>query len=112
MNSESYPTENVVERAVDSQVNALVGNRDINLNTIIKVSMMKDMDQLNEDEMKDILSRIANSNRLEDFYIKKEYQMTYDLAGNIIPVNTINGEGKESEGNIESVISESEGSES
>jgi len=92
MSGENYPVASVVEQAVNNQVNALVGNKDVNLNTIVKMSLMNEMNQIQIDEMNEILGRIYNNNKAEDFYIKKEYELTYDLAGNLIPVNDIDGQ--------------------
>ena len=105
MSSENYPVANVVEQAVNNQVNALVGNHDVNLNTIVKLSLMNNMEQIKEDEVKEILNRISSSNKVESYFIQKEYELTYDLDGNIIPVDNINGEEK---GNTTSIVSQPE----
>jgi hypothetical protein len=104
---ENYPVESVVERVVENQVNALVGNNDVNLKTIVKMSMMEEMNQVNKDEMEEVISKIKRNNELEKYYIEQDYELTYDLAGNIIPINCIN-EGKEVKQDFEGIISKSE----
>jgi hypothetical protein len=57
-------------------------------------------------EMKEILERIHANNKVEDWYIKQEYHLTYDNDGNIIPVNDIEDERKTIEGDTKNIIYE------
>jgi hypothetical protein len=113
--SENYPVQDILEQAINKQVNALVGNNDVNLNTIIKMSLMNEYKQVNSKEMEDILARISSNNQVEKYYVDKEYEMTIDCDGNIVPVNSIsNAEKKpncEGEKDTGSIIPEPEGSE-
>ena len=83
----NLPVESVVEQAVNIQVNKLVGDKDTNLNTIVKMSLIP---SANEGEYESILANIRNNNNMEQYFIEQEYQLTYDCAGNIIPVKCIN----------------------
>ena len=79
----NLPVESLVEQAVNKQVNKLVGNNDTNLNTIVKMSLLPEIDV---NEYQSILAKIKSNNALEQYYIEKEYDLTYDCAGNLIPV--------------------------
>jgi len=87
--SESFPVESVIERSVNSSVNSLVGNNDTNLKTIVKMSLMSDMNKLNPSDIETIIQKIHENNEVEKYYIEKEYELTYDLCGNIIPVGNL-----------------------
>ena len=98
MSDEKYPISNVIEQTIQNQVNALVGNNDVNLNTIVKMSLMHEMSQekglslIEEDEIKKVLNQIVSNNQVESYFISNEYELTYDMFGNLIPVHNINGE--------------------
>ena len=85
----NLPVESLVEQAVNKQVNKLVGNNDTNLNTIVKMSLLPEIDA---NEYQSILAKIKSNNVMEQYYIEKEYDLTYDCAGNLIPVKCINEE--------------------
>ena len=91
----SYPVQDALEQAVSRQVNALVGTSDVNLNTVVKMALMEERSQLNAKEMQEVLARISFNNQVEKYYIEKEYELTYDCGGNIVPVNSIETNGKE-----------------
>ena len=103
----SLPVVNPLEESINNQVSALVGNNDVNLKTIIKMSIMNDM--FPNVDNKEIIKQMEENNKMETFLIEKEYQLTYDMAGNLIPIECIN-EGKESQKDPQSVIPKSEGS--
>ena len=84
--SNSFTIESVVERSVNNSVSSLVGNNDTNLKTIVKMSIMKDMNRLDTEEMESLLQKLQENNAIEKYYIEREYGLTYDLCGNIIPV--------------------------
>lgn len=105
---DDFPVSNSVEQSVNRQVNALVGNNDINLNTIVKMSLLKENSvgfYINDNIQQEVLAKITKSNKVEQYWIDKEFELTMDSNGNIIPVN-INAEK-----DTTSVILESEGSE-
>ena len=85
----NLPVESLVEQAVNRQVNSLVGDKDMNLNTIVKMSLLP---EISENEYQSILAKIKSNNVVEQYYIEKEYDLTYDCAGNLIPVKCINEE--------------------
>ena len=96
----NLPVESLLEQSVNRQVNNLVGDKDTNLNTIVKMSLLP---EINANEYQSILANIKNNNTLEQYFIEKEYDLTYDCAGNLvltkdkIPVKCINEETTESE---------------
>ena len=111
--SSSYPVQDALEQAVNNQVTALIGNSDVNLNTIIKLSLMNEMNQVNVKEMEEVLARIASNNDVERYYIEKEYGLTMDCGGNIVSLNIIDAkqeENNKSEEDTRSIIPEPEGS--
>jgi len=102
-----FPVESIVDQAVKNQTNALVGTKDINLNTIIKMSIMSEMAHLEEDNIKEVLVKIYDANKAESYWIHKEYELTLDVAGNIVSLPNTNGETQK---NTIRVDDESEGS--
>jgi len=112
----NLPVESLLEQSVNRQVNNLVGDRDTNLNTIVKMSLIP---EINANEYQSILANIRNNNNMEQYFIEKEYELTYDCAGNLVPVEKdkipikcINGETTESQEksatNSRSILPESE----
>jgi hypothetical protein len=87
--------ESLVEQSVNRQVDKLVGERDGNLSTILKMTLLPE----NYDE--NVLAKIRKNNELEKYYIEKEYLLTYDSAGNIIDVDNID-DGKGTKGDKQS----------
>jgi hypothetical protein len=92
----NLPVESLLEQAVNRQVNGLVGDKDTNLNTIVKMSLLPEIEA---NEYQSILAKIKSNNVVEQYYIEKEYDLTYDRAGNLVPVKNdkipiecINGE--------------------
>jgi hypothetical protein len=90
MSEENYPVISAIEQSITKQVNALIGKNDVNLNTLYKLAIMKEINQISEDEEREILQRIKASNKVEDFYINQEYELTYDKSGNLIFENNKN----------------------
>ena len=85
----NFPVESIVDQAVKNQTNALVGTKDTNLNTIVKMSLMSEMSLEN---IKEVLIKIYDTNKAEDYWVRKEYELTLDLGGNIVSVPYTNGE--------------------
>ena len=101
-----FHVADIVETAVSSQVNSLIGTNDTNLNTIMKMSLLN----TGKDKVKSVVSQMLANNSLEKYWIDKEYGLTYDLAGNLIPVDSIHE--AEEESNLGCIVSEPERSES
>jgi len=87
-----FPVQSIVEQAVKNQTNALVGTSDVNLNTIVKMSLMSEINQLNEDVVKEVLMKIHDANKDEHYWIHKEYELTYDASGNLVSLHNTDGE--------------------
>jgi len=46
--ADNYPVVNVVEQSVNNQVNSMLGNNDVNLKTIFKLSIMEELGQVDK----------------------------------------------------------------
>ena len=101
-----FHVADIVETAVSSQVNSLIGTNDTNLNTIMKMTLL----QPSYEKMKAVVNQMLANNKMEKYWIDKEYGLTYDLAGNLIPVDSIHE--AEEESNLGCIVSEPERSES
>ena len=88
MSSETYPVENIVEQSVNNQVNSLLGNNDVNLKTIFKLSIMEELGQVDKEDLENVINKIKQNNKTEAYYINKEYELSYDLSGNLINCKT------------------------
>jgi uncharacterized protein YacL (UPF0231 family) len=105
-----FPVADVVEQAVSSQVNALVGNSDVNLNTILKMSLLNEIKPLGEDKINAVLQQMKSNNAYEKHLIEQDYLLTMDTKGNLIYANNIKYERKE-EDNSGSIVPEPKRSE-
>jgi hypothetical protein len=92
-----FPICSPIEQSVQNQVNSLVGNNDINLNTIVKMSLMDEIKPIDEEIKQDIINKMKSNNAMEQYFVEKEYMLTYDICGNIILLNTIDEKGKNTE---------------
>ena len=89
MSSETYPVENVVEQSINNQINSMLGNNDVNLKTIFKLSIMEELGQgLDKEDLENVINKIKENNKLEAYYINKEYELSYDLSGNLTNFRT------------------------
>lgn len=111
--TDNYPVRDYIEQTIASQTVALMGNNDINLNTIVKMSLISEIKPMDEAKVKQILDQISSTNKAEKYWIEREYMMTMDSGGNVVPVQNISNnniddkiESKE-EGNSECVVPES-----
>ena len=106
----SFPITNPLEESINNQVNSMVGNNDVNLKTIVKMALVEEKcKNLDTGYAAEVLSQMKENNKMEIYFIDQEYSLTYDLAGNLIPVECIN-ERKEGEKDPSGVVLESEGS--
>ena len=87
--ADNYPVVNVVEQSVNNQVNSMLGNNDVNLKTIFKLSIMEELGQgLDKEDLENVINKIKENNKLEAYYINKEYELSYDLSGNLTNCKT------------------------
>jgi len=86
---ENFPVVSVVEQSVNNQVNALVGNKDTNLNTIVKMSIINEIKPIDDYKIQSVLYEIISNNALEKELIEREYALTIDSCGNLIYVDGI-----------------------
>ena len=82
--ADNYPVVNVVEQSVNNQVNSMLGNNDVNLKTIFKLSIMDELGQVDREDLENVINKIKENNKTEAYYINKEYELTYDLSGNVV----------------------------
>ena len=85
-----FPVSDIIEQSVTKQVNAMVGNSDINLNTIVKMATLNEMRPLGDEKVRDVLQSINLNNKLESFWYEKELVLTLDSSGNIVSKDNIN----------------------
>jgi predicted Zn-dependent peptidase len=79
-----YPVESVIDQSVNNQVNSMLGNNDVNLKTIFKLSIMEELGQVDKEDLENVINKIKQNNKAEAYYINKEYELSYDLSGNLI----------------------------
>ena len=79
----NYAVESPLERSIANQVNALIGNDDVNLKTIMKLSMMSAKHQA-PDEMGKIIEQIKEYNLIESELVYEEYELVADFVGDKI----------------------------
>ena len=95
---EQFPVESVIERSIANQVNALIGNDDVNLKTIVKMAMMVDKNIHSDIEylMNGVLNQIKRANKMEHELVQEEYEIETEWAGEKISLyNKPDDEGEE-----------------
>jgi len=111
--SERFPIQNKVEEAISKQVDSLVGCKDTNLNTILKMTLLGGVDCIDDEEVKKVLSNILDANIKEARMIADEFQLGLDESGDIVFLNGIDEhERKKSEEDPGGVLPQSGGGES
>lgn len=81
-----FPVVDIVDQAVSKSVNALVGNNDVNLNTLLKMATLNEMNPLEPEKIESVLTAIKRSNMMEHYWYQKEMSMTLDTGGNLVPL--------------------------
>ena len=66
----NLPVTDIIEQSISNKVNGMVGNNDINLNTIVKMSLLNDIKPLDTTKMITILESIYDTNKMEDYLLK------------------------------------------
>jgi hypothetical protein len=84
----NFEVESILETMVKTQVNKMVGEKDVNFNTIVKMALLQDIAKSNIDSDA-ILAKIKENNEMEKYLLEKEFFLTYDNAGNIIEIPNI-----------------------
>ena len=103
----NLPVSDIIEQSISNKVNGMVGNNDINLNTIVKMSLLNEIKPLDTTKIITVLESIYDTNKIEAYFNNNEYELTIDSSGNIIYVN----DEEEGKTDTESVLREPEGSE-
>jgi len=113
-----FPVADILDQAVSKSVNSLVGNNDVNLNTLLKMATLNEMNPLEPEKVDSVITAIKRSNMMEHYWYEKEMSMTLDAGGNLVPiidaVQNISTNGivdVSSQGDIQGQLSESTGSE-
>ena len=81
-----FPVTDILEQAVSKSVNALVGNNDVNLNTLLKMATLNEINPLEPEKIESVLTAIKRSNMMEHYWYTKEMSMTLDTGGNLVPI--------------------------
>ena len=92
----NFEVESILETMVKTQVNKMVGEKDVNFNTIVKMALLQDVAKSNIDS-DSILAKIKENNEMEKYLLEREFFLTYDNAGNIIEIPNINDQTGQSE---------------
>ena len=112
-----FPVVDILDQAVSKSVNSLVGNNDVNLNTLLKMATLNEMNPLEPEKIENVLTSIKRSNMMEHYWYEKEMSMTLDTGGNLVSINplpniSINGiVDVSSQGDIHSQLPEPTGGE-
>ena len=99
---EKFPVSDIIDQSISNRVSGMLGNRNVNFNTIVKMSMLK----LDEYVVDNMLSSICKNNKMEHFFNNQEYELTIDNCGNLVYIENE----KENKNDPASVISESSSS--
>ena len=81
-----FPVTDILDQAVSKSVNSLVGNNDVNLNTLLKMATLNEMNPLEPEKIESVLSAIKRSNVMEHYWYEKEMSMKLDVAGNLVHI--------------------------
>ena len=81
-----FPVADILDQAVSKSVNSLVGNNDVNLNTLLKMATLNEMNPLEPEKIENVITAIKRSNQMEHYWYEKEMSMTLDASGNLVPI--------------------------
>ena len=81
-----FPVDDILDQAISKSVNSLVGNNDVNLNTLLKMATLNEMNPLEPEKIESVLTAIKRSNMMEHYWYCKEMSMTLDTGGNLVPI--------------------------
>ena len=70
-----FPVDDILDQAISKSVNSLVGNNDVNLNTLLKMATLNEMNPLEPEKIESVLSAIKRSNMMEHYWYEKEMSM-------------------------------------
>ena len=101
---DNFPVSDIIDQSISNRVNGMLGNRDVNLNTIVKISMLNEVKPIDKKIVNNVVSSIYENNKMEDFFINQEYELTMDNCGNLVYIENE----KEDKNDPGSIISESE----
>ena len=104
---ENYKVESPIERSVNNEVNALVGNNDVNLKTIVKLAIMTAKKQ-EPAELHEIIQKIKECNVYEAGLVYEEYELLPEFVGEQIFLYNKPDERKTSEEDTGCKLSKSE----
>lgn len=79
-----FTVQNTLEQAINRKVEKILGNGDPNLSLMLKLSLLPDA--VNLEEQTKIINNIKQNNKIEKFYFEDELKLTMDIAGNIVPL--------------------------
>jgi hypothetical protein len=99
-----FHIESLLEKQITKKADSFIGNKDEDLNTIYKMSLLQEVGLICDDDVNAVTEQIAKANEIQKKYINDEYLMTLDKNGNLVYIN----EGKTSKENPEIIVSESE----
>lgn len=99
-----FQIADILRTNVNRQVDKLVGDKDTNLSSVIKMSLLNDYNS----DYNIYLDQMKNNNVVEKIFIDNEYQLTYDGSGNLILASSIYGEPQENQADTRSILLESE----
>ena len=63
-----FPISSVLEKSVSKQVNKIVGDKDTNLNTIVKMSLLNDGSEETLRDYNRLLDKMRSNNEKEQYY--------------------------------------------
>ena len=109
-----FPVTDILDQAVSKSVNSLVGNNDVNLNTLLKMATLNEMNPIEPGKVESVITAIKRSNDMERYWYEKEMTMTLDISGNLVPIQNISINGivdVSSQGDLQSQLPEPTGSE-
>ena len=95
--------KDVVVEAIQKRADKLIGDKDLLLNSVVKLDLLGD--HQSRENIEKILAEIRHNNEIEMRMYDEEFTMTCNKDGNIVELSltTIN-EGEEGEKNTENIL--------
>ena len=81
--------ENLIEKNVNHMMDKMFGDKDVVLKSITKMNLLYDGEEETKNQIEDVLTKMKRMNNFEAKCIEEELHLTYDLAGNIVSINSI-----------------------
>jgi hypothetical protein len=79
----------LLEKSVQRQIDRLFGGGDPHLAEITKIALLDDGTDAKQREKEYVIQQLKENNKVDSYYIDKEFKLTYDSNGELVHTDNI-----------------------